>query len=283
MIYDREKKEYIQDKQFAGELLQFLYQTVVGRFLLKIASSKIFSNLAGIYYNSIFSKKKIRKFIKKYSIDLREYEKKQYKSFNDFFTRKKVYIEHNYDKNDFISPADSKLTVYKIDDDLTLKIKNSTYNIKDFLINKEDCFKYRNGLCFVFRLSMDDYHRYCFPDSGELKESRFYKGVLHTVSSVSEKYKVFSKNSRNISMITTDNFSDISYVEIGAMLVGKIKNNDVKEFKKGEEKGYFELGGSTIVLITKDVVRVDNDIMENSLRGIETKIKYAERIGEKND
>ena len=50
---------------------------------------------------------------------------------------------------------------------------------------------------------------------------------------------------------------------------------------RGQEKGYFEFGGSTVVLLVKkDTVRVDTDIMENSAEGIETVVKLGEKIGE---
>ena len=52
------------------------------------------------------------------------------------------------------------------------------------------------------------------------------------------------------------------------------------KFKKGEEKGYFEFGGSTIVvLVKKDIITIDEDIYSNSLENIETNVKYGERIG----
>ena len=50
----------------------------------------------------------------------------------------------------------------------------------------------------------------------------------------------------------------------------------------GEEKGYFEYGGSTIVLLfEKDKITLDEEIINNSLNGFETYVKYGEKIGEK--
>ena len=72
----------------------------------------------------------------------------------------------------------------------------------------------------------------------------------------------------------------IIYIEVGALLVGKINNYNKNKYNKGEEKGYFELGGSTIVILTNDRIKIDNDIIEYSNKGIETKVKYGERIGE---
>ena len=64
-------------------------------------------------------------------------------------------------------------------------------------------------------------------------------------------------------------------------MVGRIKNNHEEyEYKKGEEKGYFEFGGSTIVLLfKKGIITLDKDIIENSKENIETIVKYGEKIG----
>ena len=69
------------------------------------------------------------------------------------------------------------------------------------------------------------------------------------------------------------------------MLVGKIKNHHRDKgyaFKRGEEKGMFEFGGSTVVLIfEKDTVEFDEDIMKNTVEGFETVVKMGEKIGHK--
>ena len=65
--------------------------------------------------------------------------------------------------------------------------------------------------------------------------------------------------------------------------MGRIKNHHQNySFKKGEEKGYFEFGGSTIVLLfKKDTITIDKDILDNSKDNIETIVKYGEKIGKK--
>ena len=70
-------------------------------------------------------------------------------------------------------------------------------------------------------------------------------------------------------------------VVLHALLVGKIVNlHEKAEVKRGQEKGYFQFGGSTVVLITKaDKVLIDADILENSRNGIETVVKFGEKIG----
>ncbi|MBR3025761.1 MAG: phosphatidylserine decarboxylase, partial [Oscillospiraceae bacterium] len=113
---------------------------------------------------------------------------------------------------------------------------------------------------------------------------KYIDGRLHTVSPISAKrYKVFAENCRSVSFLETENFGECYQVEIGALLVGKIINRKVKVFERGDEKGYFEMGGSTcVVMLKKDAAIIDEDIRENSDKGIETKVLMGERIGRKN-
>ncbi|MBQ7653464.1 MAG: phosphatidylserine decarboxylase, partial [Clostridia bacterium] len=280
MIYNRQSGEYYEEKQYGGKVLKFLYSNAFGRMLLKIAVSPSFSKLAGAYYSSSLSRRKIKPFIKKHNIDITDYEKAEYKSFNDFFTRRKT-ASSEFKQNDFISPADSKLSVYRIDENLSISVKNSVYSVDELLGKTGGGSNLSGGYCFVFRLSMDDCHRYCFVDSGRVKEKYLIKGKLNTVSYISEKRKVFSENTRQISFLQTDNFGDMIVVEVGAMLVGKFHESEKTVFSKGEEKGYFELGGSTIIILTDSKISVDEDILEKILNVFEIKVNCKERIGEK--
>ena len=70
-------------------------------------------------------------------------------------------------------------------------------------------------------------------------------------------------------------------VEVGATMVGSIVQTYTGNVvKKGDEKGYFKFGGSTVVLIfEKNRIRIDDDLLINTLNGYETAIKAGERIG----
>lgn len=280
MIYNRTTKSIDEDIQYGGKYLNFLYNSFLGRTILKFIVNPIFSKIYGKYNDMVISKNKINKFIKKYEININEYEQKEYTSFNDFFIRKKKNTEYAKGKNSFIAPADSKLLVYKITDDMKIKIKQSVYMLEELTLDNADLEQFRNGNCLIFRLSMDDYHRYCYIDDGITEKTKKIKGKLHTVSSISTKHKVYSQNARVCNYMVTNNFGKIIYIEVGALLVGKINNYNKDKYVKGEEKGYFELGGSTIVILTSDKVKIDNDIINYSNKGIETKVKYGERIGE---
>lgn len=284
MIYcsrQRNSKENIITE--SNKALNFFYGNFLGRLLLKIVITKPISNLIGLYMNSSLSKHKINRFVDKNNIDTFEYESKNYKSYNDFFTRKVIPYKRpiNARSDVLISPCDGKVIAYKINEDLTLKIKDSYYSI-DSLINESIIDEYINGWALVFRLSTDNYHRYCYIDSGKKSINHKIKGVFHTVQPISLKnYNFFKTNTREYTILNTTHFDKVIQVEVGALGVGRIKNNhEVYEFKKGEEKGYFEFGGSTIVLlIKKNILSLDDDIYENSKENIETIVKYGERIG----
>lgn len=283
-VYDRRNNEY-RELEEANIGLKFMYNTFIGRVLLKIFTARWFSNLVGFYMNSIFSRWQIKRFIRNNNINMDEYEKKEYNSFNDFFIRKikKGNREIVSDSDILISPADSKVQNYKITDDLKFSIKNSLYTVSELLQDEKLSKEYKNGECLVLRLCVDDYHRYVYIDGGEVKETKKIDGVLHTVNPISDKkYKVYAQNSREWTIIETENFGKIIQMEVGALCVGRIRNFKCSKVKKGQEKGYFEFGGSTIIIFLKeDVVKIDEEIVANSKRGIETIVKQGEELGKK--
>lgn len=280
IVRDRNSKEDIIE--CSSNTLNFLYNTFIGRLILKLFITKSFNNLLAKYMNSKYSKHRIGNFASKNDINLLDYSKDNYKSYNDFFTRKikssKRPIMMN--KDVFISPCDARLSVYEMSKDLVLKIKGAYYSI-DSIVNDNILDDYKEGYALVFRLGTDNYHRYCYVDSGTKGINTYIKGVFHTVQPISlKKYNFYKTNCREYTVLDTNNFNKIVQVEVGAMGIGKINNlHGEYSFKKGEEKGYFEFGGSTIVLfIKKGIINIDEDILSNSLDGIETNVKYGEKI-----
>lgn len=263
--------------------LNFFYNTMIGRLFLKLIITKPFSNLVALFMNSSLSKFMIKRFINKNDINMFEYDDRKYTSYNDFFTRRVISYKRpiNASKDILISPCDSKLTAYKITEDLTLKIKNGCYSINS-LIDKDILNDYIGGDALVFRLSTDNYHRYCYIDSGSKGKNYKIDGVLHTVQSIClNHYNFYNMNSREWTLLNTNNFGKVIQCEIGALCIGRIRNaHETHIFKKGEEKGFFEFGGSTIVLLfKKNTIKLDEDIYNNSKENIETIVKYGERIG----
>ena len=279
-IYNRKTKQYEKNVQSSATILKFLYNTIPGRILLKLLINPFISKIVGFYHDMPLSKLKIKSFIKNNNIIMEEYEKKEYKNFNDFFTRKRKNKIKKLKEGEFASPADSKLLVYKITKDLKVTIKNSTYTLNELVDNKIDLKDYKNGYCLIFRLAVDDFHRYVFPDSGVVEETYNIKGKLHTVSSISKEYPIYKVNHRIITKLNTKNFDDLIFIEVGALCVGKIINHDIKEYNICDEKGYFKMGGSTIAILIKDKkLLLDKDILDNATKEIEVKLKCGEKIG----
>lgn len=266
--------------------LKFLYENPFGRVILKGITLPFVSSIVGKYMSSSLSKRRIKKFISANGINMEEYEDRDFHSFNDFFTRK---IKENrrplpQDKEVLFSPCDGKLSAYKIDKDTVLPVKGSHYTISQLLNNNDLAEKYSDGYCLVFRLAVDDYHRYSYIDSGVKGENVKIKGKLHTVQPIAlEKSPVFIQNSREYTVMHTENFGDVVQVEVGALMVGKIKNHQGKgKIIRGEEKGMFLFGGSTIILLLNSgEVQVEKLFFENTKNHLETVVKLGESLGRK--
>lgn len=268
-----------------NQTLQRLYGTFFGRCALKILTSKWVTNLGGWYMNTHFSTRRIGPFIEENNIDMETYEDRSFGSYNDFFTRKIRDGKRPFDQNGncLIAPADSKLSYYKITNDTILTIKNTTYSIRDLLEDEKLANQYQGGVCLIFRLTVDDYHRYHYIDEGKLVSKKYIPGKFHTVNPIAnDYYPIYKQNAREYSVLETANFGTVIQMEVGAMMVGKIVNQHHQTFVKGQEKGMFEFGGSTVVvLLKKDVVKVDQDIQENTKNDTETVVLLGETIGTK--
>ena len=264
--------------------LKGLYGTVLGRKFLKILINPTISKLGGAVLSTKLSSLLVKPFIKANNIDMSDYTERAYVSFNDFFTRDlkpgKRFI--NRDKEVLISPSDGRVSVYEIDDNMTFNIKDSYYTIESLTHSKKAANYYKGGTCVIIRLCVDNYHRYCYIDNGYKTTNKFIEGVLHTVNPVAcEYYDIYKENSRECSLLHTENFGKVMQIEVGALMVGKIVNYDqVACIHRGDEKGKFEFGGSTIVLLfKKDTVDIDDDLIEKTKIGYETAVKMGERIG----
>ena len=265
-------------------MLKRLYGNLFGRLLLKLLTARWISKVAGAFLSTRLSCRLIPSFIRKNNIDMSQYEDETYGSYNEFFCRRIRPELRPIDQTPehLISPADSKLTVLPITADSHFNLKNTEYTVASMLRNPELAKEYEGGYCCIFRLTVDDYHRYCYVADGEKEDNVFLKGKLHTVNPIAnDYYPIYKENSREYSIMHTEAFGDLVMMEVGALLVGKIVNHHGKaSVTRGQEKGYFQFGGSTVVLLLKkDTVCLDEDLLENSRQGYETVVKFGEKIG----
>jgi phosphatidylserine decarboxylase len=278
--YEREKISLNSGNKAFPE---FLYKTLVGRILLKLLTARWLSCVVGLFLDTGASRVLIKRFIRKNNIDMSQYKDEHYSSFNAFFTRRIKDGERPVSPSGLISPCDSYLTAYDIDDELRVTIKGRTYSMQELLKNEYLSKKFAHGKCLVFRLTVSDYHRYCYIDGGYVRTTNSIRGILHTVQPIAcGERDVYKENSRAYCHIETDNFGDVVQMEVGAMMVGRIcQNSHLPRIERGDEKGRFEFGGSTIVvLLESGAASVDEEITKNTANGYETRVKYGEKIGE---
>lgn len=246
-------------------ILRFLYRTVPGRALLKMLVQPKVSQAAGHILSSGISKGLVSYYIRKHNISMKDIDIPPggFSSFNDFFTRKRLIEYYDLTEESVISPCDGFLTSVEIERDAVFTIKNTCYSLESLIKDRELAEKFAGGMALIFRLTPADYHRYCYAAGGQVTRSRKIRGKLHCVRPIAlETVPVFVQNSREYQVIRTESFGTVIQMEIGALLVGKIRNRtlppEARYVQKGDEKGFFEFGGSTIVLLfQKDRIRMN--------------------------
>jgi len=269
-----------------GAAVNFLYNNIFGRALLGLLVRPCVSRFAGMILDSRMTSIFVPGFIKRNGISIEECRAAKYESFNGFFKREikrglRPFPNHPLDLS---APCDGKLMAYPITPDGAFQIKHSMYAIEDLLQSKELAAEFLGGVCLIFRLTPSDYHRYAYIDDGESIGHKTIEGVLHTVRPISQqRYKVFVQNAREYEVMQTDHFGKAIQMEVGALFVGRISNHKTgRTFKRGDEKGMFEFGGSTVVMLfQKNAVTLDPAIYSNTRQNKETVIRMGNTIGAK--
>lgn len=260
----------------------FFYKTSVGRGLLKIIMKLHLDRIVVRFLWSPASKVLDERFIQRNGISVTPEEKASFRSFRDLFARTRTDIVIDSTPEHLISPCDGWLSAFPIDEQSSFAIKNSHYRIQDFLQDEALAKNYMGGTCLILRLCVSDYHHYCYIDDGYQGENHFIPGVLHSVQPIAcETYPVYVLNRRSWCLLKTEHFGPVVQCEIGALVVGGIVNaKENARFVKGEEKGHFELAGSTIVLLfEKGQMHLRPELVEQLSQAEEVQVKQGAWIG----
>ncbi|MFL0248363.1 phosphatidylserine decarboxylase [Candidatus Clostridium stratigraminis] len=290
--YNRKNKSYEVEKIAGDKYLNWIYSSPIGMKLLElVVKKKLFSSIYGLYADRNSSRKKINSFIRGFNLDPSSFEKatEDFASFNDFFYRKlkKEARPIDMDSNALISLGDGKLLAYEnIDLEKLIQVKGFTYSLKELIKDDETALKYDGGTCLILRLCPTDYHRFHFVDGGTCSKEVKIKGAYYSVSPIAldKVQKLFCENKREWSILHSDNFKEILYIEVGATCVGSIIQSyePNKRVEKGEEKGYFKFGGSTVILFFEpNLIKIDDEILNQTSLGFETSVLMGEKIGQK--
>lgn len=264
--------------------LEWIYGTRPGRLLVKLMIRPGVSRAAGWLLDRRVSALAVRPFIRKNHICMDDFEQRRFRSFNDFFTRRVLPGKRPVDDAPahLIAPCDSKLTVYDIRPDSRFRVKGTEYTLEGLLQSKELAETFLGGTLLLFRLTVGDYHRYTYIDSGFVTGSTRIPGVFHTVNpAAASRCPIYRENTREYSLLESLRFGTVLQMEVGAAMVGRIVNAPgSRNVRRGEEKGRFEFGGSTvIVLLQKGRAILDADLLRNTAQDAETVVRLGERIG----
>jgi len=285
---DRRTGEKKTEKVPGEAFLKFLYHNPFGKLPLELlVKRKFLSRYYGRLMDRESSRKKIESFVKANDINMAESEKDihEFRSFNDFFSRR-LQPGSRLIGQGLVSPADGKVIAFdKVSQWDTFFVKGSEFSLQTFIRDDGLCERFADGTMIIVRLAPADYHRFHFPASGETSGTTNFEGAYYSVSpyAVKDNFGIFCQNKREYSLLETEDFGAIFISEIAATMVGTI----VQSYKpgtrveKGQEKGYFAFGGSSVLLLLEQGrVKVHGDIIENTKQGYESRVLMGESIGD---
>jgi phosphatidylserine decarboxylase len=261
----------------------------IGRCLLHtLFRWPLLSWVVGKYYDTSYSRRLIVPFCKRFHIDTSEQilQLNQFLSFNDFFTRRlrPECRQQDPDPRVITIPADGRYSFIPVlDPSIAIPVKSQHLCLDQLLGCKSLSARYYGGTAVICRLCPADYHRFFFPCSGKPSETNWIHGPLFSVNPIATSRFpwIFWTNRRAVTLIETEHAATIAYIEVGATNCGSIVQDFIpnSSVKKGQEKGYFRLGGSAIILLFEpDQVKIADDLLDLSSSGHEVLCRIGQPL-----
>lgn len=283
--WNRRRNKIETEEVYGGAMIDLLYGNIFGyRLTDLLLTRKFFSRAYGALQNTSWSRRKIAPFQQRFGIDPNDWQDSSFRSFNDFFIRRfregkrpfpaEASAMGAFAEARYLAYSDSRLAS-------SVPIKGLNLDPLAILGQTPGREKFHGGPCLLARLCPVDYHRFHFPDTGTLAHFHEESGKLHSVNpaALRQNPDLFLENERHISLLDTENFGQLAYVEVGALCVGKIVQTGGKTFRRGEEKGYFLFGGSTVILFGEaGKWEISEDLLRHTKEGIETLVELGSPI-----
>lgn len=292
---DRSSGKVDSEKVYMRWALSLMYGNSTGArvfaffFLPLLARLPFLSRFYGFMQRRPQSKKKVKPFIATFGVDATEFADpvESFRSFDEFFIRKLKLevrpIDGHADRA--VLPADGRYLVCpKINRASGFYVKGQKFDLEAFLSDDALARRFHEGSMVIARLCPTDYHRFHFPVAGHASQARLIHGDLYSVNPMAlrKRLSILCENKRMMTEIQTKRFGHVLMMEIGATCVGTIHQTYFpdRHVEKGEEKGYFSFGGSSIVLLfEKHRISFDEDLVRNSFNHIETKGLFGTSLG----
>lgn len=248
---------------YGGGAVRFLYATRIGRWVESlIARNALFSSIYGWFQNRTFSRRKIAPFVRRMGIDLADFQIPAggYPNFNSFFIRKFREGVRPFESSPHVLPAfaEARYLGWKsLSNTQTFPVKGRDLSARELLGDAPNAArwsaKFEGGPLLLARLCPVDYHRYHYPVAGRTVAHWDLRGHYHSVNpwALRALGAVFSENARRVAILETPEWGYLAMIEVGATGVGRIVQTHDEEnpFGRGDEKGYFLFGGSTVILL----------------------------------
>ena len=196
---------------------------------------------------------------------------KEYKHFNDFFTRSLKAGTRPISESKIVSPVDGVVSQFgRIEGSMVVQAKGKKFSVEALLADssKDDFY---TSFATIY-LSPKDYHRIHMPFDGILKSMKYIPGNLFSVNkrTVENIDQVFARNERLICYFDTE-YGEMALVMVGAIFVGSMETSwegqvtppytkSVKTYdydsrpinlSKGLELGRFNMGSTVILIMPK--------------------------------
>ncbi len=292
--FDRYADEVKTEKIYGEAYLRWAYETLPGRLMVAaVVKRALFSRWYGWRMDKAVTRELILPFVEKYELDAGEFVKScdAFESFNDFFSRKLKAEARPVagGEDEVVFAADGRhLGFQDVSRIEGIYCKGQSLSLVQLLGDEKLAANYQKGSLVISRLCPVDYHRFHFCATGQAGESRLINGPLYSVSPIAlrRNINILTENKRTITVLETEKYGRILILEIGATNVGSIHQTyqSNSAVAKGEEKGYFEFGGSmTMMLFEPGALVLDEDLVKHSAEGRELYARMGDRMGERND
>lgn len=286
---DRISGQIAYEKVYGGKTVAYLYSgSLLANFFKNLISkNSVISSLLGFWHKRSWTKKNIIPFIKEFDVDPKEFvlAPKEFTSFNDFFIRKLKPESRPIEKASAVIPADARYWFYdQVDKDSDFLVKGERLNLVKLLGDSEKAKLFEGGSVAIARLCPSDYHRFHFPVDCIPHTPQLINGSLFSVNPLSIKQNIshLTENKRKVTFLDSSEFGLIAYIEIGATSVGTICETFCahEPASKGSEKGYFEFGGSALILLFQpNTIEFSSDLLQATAKGYEIRCLMGQKMG----
>ena len=190
-----------------------------------------------------------------------------WQTFNQFFARQvrpgKRPIDDPRDDAIIVAPADAIfMGAWPISERSTITVKGAEWRIADLLAGSPYSGAFNDGIYAHSFLNVDDYHRFHVPVGGEIKEVRNVHGRVYldvvrlpdgSLDAVNGDTYQFNQE-RGLLVIQSPEVGLVAAVPVGMTFISSVNLTPQvgARLRKGDEFGYFQFGGSDIVLIFQD-------------------------------